>query len=185
MRYKPVYCDHSDCKDRVCKDIECKTSDCSICYEQIDSKTIETLPCGHMFHRICILTWANECSHHFSCPYCKTEYHWNVLFQTCNVMMRKKRCSRKGYSWNQGRCLHHNRMFDTNAERPSLLDTISIMNTKTLKEYVVFMNIVYQLLMKNPRVELTPFFLKYLIQRICFIEQDFGVVPFEFKLENL
>lgn len=45
--------------------------ECSICQENIHS-ACKTLPCGHEFHRKCILDWKNR-GHH-TCPMCRQSF---------------------------------------------------------------------------------------------------------------
>ncbi|KAG6605180.1 E3 ubiquitin-protein ligase RING1, partial [Cucurbita argyrosperma subsp. sororia] len=49
--------------------------ECSVCYECYDEekggdKEVAKIPCGHMFHKSCILTWF-QCSN--SCPLCRAK----------------------------------------------------------------------------------------------------------------
>ncbi len=44
---------------------------CSICLSNLDGPC-KTLPCGHVFHRRCILNW-NRTGHH-TCPYCRQPF---------------------------------------------------------------------------------------------------------------
>ncbi|KAK4198910.1 hypothetical protein QBC40DRAFT_330218, partial [Triangularia verruculosa] len=46
---------------------------CVICLEPPQSSsTVRCLPCGHLFHSICILMWFLR--HHSTCPICKSNY---------------------------------------------------------------------------------------------------------------
>lgn len=44
------------------------TDQCSICLSELNGPC-KTLPCGHVFHRRCILNW-KQTGHH-TCPYCR------------------------------------------------------------------------------------------------------------------
>lgn len=46
----------------------CKDSACAICYEPLDTSSIEELYCKHAFHPACIGSWAREKR---SCPMCR------------------------------------------------------------------------------------------------------------------
>ena len=44
---------------------------CSICLSKLDG-ACKTLPCGHVFHRRCILQWKR--TGHHTCPYCREPF---------------------------------------------------------------------------------------------------------------
>lgn len=46
--------------------------DCSICLETLcaDGEVVQ-LPCGHLYHEMCILEWLKA---NFTCPFCRKEY---------------------------------------------------------------------------------------------------------------
>lgn len=44
---------------------------CSICLGNLDGPC-KTLPCGHVFHRRCILNWSR--TGHHTCPYCRQPF---------------------------------------------------------------------------------------------------------------
>lgn len=45
------------------------TEKCGICMDAINSSTVRTLTCFHMFHEDCISSWVTRHGH---CPYCRT-----------------------------------------------------------------------------------------------------------------
>ncbi|KAJ6438953.1 Pol-like protein [Purpureocillium lavendulum] len=48
-------------------------NDCAICLETLqDADVIRALPCKHVFHSECLLTWA--VARHNSCPLCKAQF---------------------------------------------------------------------------------------------------------------
>ena len=49
--------------------------ECSICLAVIDAESMETLECGHPFHKSCIRRWANHQIPTFRCPCCNKEYN--------------------------------------------------------------------------------------------------------------
>ncbi|RWS30631.1 hypothetical protein B4U80_13615 [Leptotrombidium deliense] len=51
-------------------DIVCSSAECIICKEDFRSGGVEILPCGHMFHALCIKEWFGV---RFNCPSCRDE----------------------------------------------------------------------------------------------------------------
>jgi len=51
------------------------TLECSICLNSIDNGTVETLSCGHPFHKSCIRRWISSNFPSFRCPCCNKEYN--------------------------------------------------------------------------------------------------------------
>ena len=49
-----------------------KQSDCIICTKKLE--TYSSLPCGHIFHSDCILTWLDK---KMSCPICRIKVCWD------------------------------------------------------------------------------------------------------------
>lgn len=48
-------------------------SKCTICFDTAsDERELEHLPCGHMFHRDCIIRWLNYSN---VCPNCRHQVH--------------------------------------------------------------------------------------------------------------
>ena len=47
------------------------TEQCSICLNNLEG-ACKTLPCGHVFHRRCILQWKR--TGHHTCPYCREPF---------------------------------------------------------------------------------------------------------------
>lgn len=46
---------------------------CSICYEEIGTKKISKLACGHLFHQKCITDWTQVNENNNNCPFCRAE----------------------------------------------------------------------------------------------------------------
>ena len=46
---------------------------CSICYEEIGTKKISKLVCGHLFHQKCITEWTQVNENNNNCPFCRAE----------------------------------------------------------------------------------------------------------------
>lgn len=46
--------------------------ECSICYENIAHSQVNKLPCGHKFHKMCIINWENQYKN--TCPLCRKEF---------------------------------------------------------------------------------------------------------------
>ena len=56
-------------KEIEISDDETSTEDCAVCKEGFEKKQIaHRLPCGHMYHRDCILPWIQK---HNTCPVCR------------------------------------------------------------------------------------------------------------------
>ena len=49
--------------------------ECAICLAVIDSGDLETLECGHPFHKSCIRRWMNYRFPSFRCPCCNKTYN--------------------------------------------------------------------------------------------------------------
>jgi hypothetical protein len=47
---------------------------CVICYTDFNDDSI-SLPCSHVFHSACILTWFEK---KMECPFCKTRMTWTT-----------------------------------------------------------------------------------------------------------
>ncbi|KFY23079.1 hypothetical protein V493_06112 [Pseudogymnoascus sp. VKM F-4281 (FW-2241)] len=48
--------------------------DCVICITSINTNSIRQLPCGHMYHLLCIYQWFGQSSSR-TCPTCRQAYH--------------------------------------------------------------------------------------------------------------
>lgn len=64
------------CKRRVLGEGKCplhreNTEQCSICLNNLEG-ACKTLPCGHVYHRRCILQWKR--TGHHTCPYCREPF---------------------------------------------------------------------------------------------------------------
>ena len=44
---------------------------CPICYDTIKLRELETLSCGHKFHKECIEPWLKQ--YNYRCPICRKE----------------------------------------------------------------------------------------------------------------
>ncbi|KAI2803170.1 hypothetical protein RDWZM_001302 [Blomia tropicalis] len=51
------------------------SQDCAICLLSLASP-IEQLPCGHIFHQQCILTWIKQTQDGSFCPSCRKAINW-------------------------------------------------------------------------------------------------------------
>ena len=61
-------CYDNNAEDHI-EDTECDNEECSICYDGFSQKEPGKLPCGHIFHKECILQWLNQPNN--TCPYCR------------------------------------------------------------------------------------------------------------------
>ncbi|KAI0128485.1 hypothetical protein BJ170DRAFT_721162 [Xylariales sp. AK1849] len=53
---------------------------CSICRESDPNLTFITLPCNHIFHKLCIDRWISSCETNAHCPHCRQSLH----YKSCN-----------------------------------------------------------------------------------------------------
>ena len=53
----------------------CTAPECVICLNSISSSEVLALPCIHVFHRSCVLTWLSKSS---TCPVCKSAVDFNL-----------------------------------------------------------------------------------------------------------
>ena len=44
---------------------------CSICFDEIGTKKISKLACGHLFHQKCITQWTQTDENNNNCPFCR------------------------------------------------------------------------------------------------------------------
>lgn len=56
--------------------------ECSICLNEGSDEKL-SLPCGHAFHKCCLVSWARTCHHGLggsgiSCPLCRDELHFSI-----------------------------------------------------------------------------------------------------------
>jgi hypothetical protein len=60
---------------------------CSICFESLlsESERVQTLRCGHPFHRLCLDRWFQEKT---SCPLCRDEQKYDELIDTLSRLRR-------------------------------------------------------------------------------------------------
>ena len=62
-------------------DVEFEEKHFIICYKNFDDSKV-TLPCGHVFHSYCVLTWFEK---KMECPMCRTKLAWEKIKKKVNV----------------------------------------------------------------------------------------------------
>jgi len=60
------------CGIHVKKPKICDEAECSVCLCDIPKKQIQTLPCGHVFHKMCVKKWTLRGKD--TCPLCRAVY---------------------------------------------------------------------------------------------------------------
>ena len=76
-----------------------KDNECPICFEEINSKKMKTLSCGHKFHKYCIDSWIKI---NPICPYCRKyminhfecSIKYKYLTKKCRIYLDEEKFSK-------------------------------------------------------------------------------------------